>query len=164
LIAPPTRYPNGAWVITTFLSVTTVNSLNYQLVMQEIIKRELMFELGCVLMRFYEICPSLRALYMKEMDYLFAATRPYIKTPELTFKLSYGNTLAWNLIIDSLKLSEAFEGARRFDIEAESQISSLFDRIPNPKYSDPAFWCNVKSIGASTTVQDHMPQASPTHS
>jgi hypothetical protein len=83
---------------------------------------------------------------MKEMDYLFAATRPYIKTPELTFKLSYGNTLAWNLIMDSLKLSEAFEGARRFDIEAESQISSLFDRIPNPQYSEAAFWRDVKTI------------------
>jgi hypothetical protein len=120
--------------------VTNNSARTKGLAEQEIKKREQMFELGCVLQKFYETYPSIRQKYQREMDYLFFATQGYVERPELTFSLSYGNTLAWKSLLNSLKLREAFQHAKRFDVNSTSKLAILFDQIPRPRYSDPKFW------------------------
>ncbi|UFX44013.1 hypothetical protein HAP47_0033200 [Bradyrhizobium sp. 41S5] len=68
------------------------------------------------------------------MDYLFFVTLGYIKRPALTFDASYGNTLAWDVISESLKLQAACGHAARFDVASDSELSNLVDRIPQPSY------------------------------
>jgi hypothetical protein len=129
-----------------YLSVTNNHSLDKGLAAQEIKKRERMFELACVLQKFYETYPSIRRDYTREMDYLFFATQGYVERPNLTFSSSFGNTLAWMALLDSLKLREAYNNAMRFDVDSKSKLANLFDRIPHPHYADPRFWDIVRKI------------------
>jgi hypothetical protein len=135
-----------------YLYVTNNHSQDNGLAAQEIKKRERMFELACVLQKFYETYPSIRRNYTREMDYLFFATQGYVERPELTFSSSFGNTLAWMALLDSLKLREAFNYAKRFDVDSKSRLAGLFDRIPHPHYADPKFWDIVRQ----TLGEDYM--------
>lgn len=127
-----------------YLAVTNGNSNNEPIVLQEIRKRELMFELGYALQSFYDTYSTLRQLYPREMDYLFFATQPYIKEFDLTFRKSYGNSLAWQVLLDTLHLRAAFNSAARFDVQRESRLSNLFDRISRPNYANADFWEDVR--------------------
>jgi hypothetical protein len=127
-----------------YLYVTNNHSRDNGLAAQEIKKRESMFELACVLQKFYAGYPSVRNDYTREMDYLFFATQGYVERPELTFNSSVGNTLAWKVLLDSLKLREAFNHAMRFDVDSKSKLASLFDKIPHPHYANPSFWNVVR--------------------
>jgi hypothetical protein len=129
-----------------YLYATNNNARNNGLAEQEIKKRERMFELACVLQKFYETYPAIRQQYTREMDYLFFATQGYVERPDLTFRLSFGNTLAWKLLLESLKLREAFEHAKRFDVDSKSSLATLFDKIPRPQYANPKFWDLVRKI------------------
>lgn len=142
----------------SFLSILNSASMNDQLTQQEIKKREKMFELGYVLQTFFEDYPSMRQESMREMDYLFFATQRYIKEPELTFSLSYGNTLAWDVIVNSLRLKEAFRASTRFNVDAESKLSNLFDKIPHPRYTNPDFWRQVRKALGENYVTNSTPQ------
>jgi hypothetical protein len=135
-----------------YLYITNNHSRDNDLAGQEIKKRERMFELACVLQKFYETYPSIRQDYMREMDYLFFATQGYVERPQLTFSSSFGNTLAWIVLLDSLKLHEAFNHAMRFDVDSKSKLANLFDRIPHPHYADPSFWDIVRQ----TLGEDYM--------
>jgi hypothetical protein len=125
-------------------AVTNGNSAHDRTVIQEIKKRERMFELGYALQSFYGTYPALRQKYMREMDYLFFATQPYIRDSKLTFSASYGNSLAWDVVLESLRLKSAFDDARRINVAAEGKLSNLCDRIPSPEYSNPSFWNEVR--------------------
>jgi len=127
-----------------YLYATNNESRNRGLAVQEITKREAMFELACVLDKFYETYPSIRTNYTREMDYLFYATQGYVERPDLTFSLSFGNTLAWKVMLESLKLRDAFNHAMRFDVDSKSKLARLFDTIPRPHYADPTFWDVVR--------------------
>jgi hypothetical protein len=129
-----------------YLAVTNDNSRPIPIVKQEIEKRERMYELGYVLRSFYETYPVARQWFRREMDYLFFATQRYITDATLTFSASFGNTLAWNLVLKSLKLKDAFKSATRFNVDAESKLSNLFDKIPHPHYASSAFWNDVRAI------------------
>jgi hypothetical protein len=135
-----------------YLYVTNNHSLDNGLAAQEIQKRERMFELACVLQKFYETYPSIRHSYTREMDYLFFATQGYVERPDLTFSASFGNTFAWKLLLNSLRLREAFNHAIRFDVDSKSKLANLFDRIPHPRYANPGFW----NIVRQTLGEDYM--------
>jgi hypothetical protein len=138
-----------------YLAVTNERVKNNGLAAQEIKKRKDMFELGCVLQQFYEDYPALRQKHMREMDYLYFATRRYIKEAELAFESSFGNTLAWLVILQSLKLEESFDRAARFNVDSASKLANLFDMIPHPHYANPAFWTEVRQIlGDNYMAQD----------
>jgi hypothetical protein len=129
-----------------YLAATNAESVASPPVAQEIKKRGHMFELGCVLRQFFRDYPTARQKDMWEKDYLFFATRRYIQQPALTFESSFGNTLAWQVIMDSFKLKEAFDHAGRMDEEAIRTLTNFFDRHPNPHYSDRAFWQEVRTL------------------
>jgi hypothetical protein len=131
-----------------FLCLTTPNSENYAIIEQEIKKKERLFVLGIVLSNFYDNYTVTRRDFVREMDYLFFSTMPYIKNPELTFQPSASSTLGWSLIMSEFKLREAFDSKKRFDMDSAAVMSHLFDRIPIPKYSSDSFWEQVdRSLG-----------------
>jgi hypothetical protein len=129
-----------------YLAATNADSIASPPVAQEIKKRGHMFELGCVLRQFYRDYPAARQRYMWEMDYLFFATRRYIQQPALTFDSSFGSTLAWQVIMDSFRLREAYDHARRLDEETIRTLTNFFDRHSNPHYADRAFWHEVRTL------------------
>jgi hypothetical protein len=129
-----------------YLAATNTTSIDSGLAAQEITKRQHMFELGCVLRRFYQDYPAIRQSHKWEMDYLFFATRPYIRQPELTFDSSYGNTLAWAVILNAFKLTQSFDHVTRLNNAEISKLIDFSDLHSHPHYGDPAFWDEVRAI------------------
>jgi hypothetical protein len=129
-----------------YLTATNAKSIASGPVAQEIKKRGRMFELGCILRQFYQDYPATRQSHRWEMDYLFFAMRRYIQQPDLTFEPSFGNTLAWKVIMETFKLKEAFDYATRLDEESIQTLTTFFDRHSNPHYADRAFWQEVRAL------------------
>ncbi len=126
------------------LSVITKSAVNYRSVEQEIVKKENLFALGSALRFFYQTYPRMRLKYQKEMDYLFFATRPYVKHHTLTFQMSVANTLAWEVIMKAFQLAEAFDAAQRVDISKANAMNAAFDRLPSRGYAGGSFWSSVR--------------------
>lgn len=137
------------------LSVITRSTVSYRAVKQEIVQRENLFTLGSALRDFYQTYPRDRLTHMREMDYLFFATKPYVKQPDLTFQLSVGNILAWKLILESFHLIDAFAAQQRFNVDQASPISALFDKLPSQGYLLSNFWEEVRrTLGENYMVND----------
>jgi UDP-2,3-diacylglucosamine pyrophosphatase LpxH len=128
-----------------FLSVAPRTSAASILINREIQKKQNLFELGAALRWFYQFYPSARRLNREALDYLFYATTFYIREPDLTFSLSYANTLAWKLIMRSFKLQPSCDASERLDPLGNMALRDFNDRHPNPSYIDPAFWAVLRS-------------------
>jgi hypothetical protein len=127
-----------------FLSIAPRDSAISILIEQEIRKKLHLFELGAVLQWFYESYPFLRNENKQEMDFLLFSTNAYMKDPEFTFRASYSNKLAWDVITDTFNLSKGFDIASRFDGDTSDQVGRFFYRNPQPKYADGEFWQTVR--------------------
>lgn len=125
------------------LAVRDEDSLKDVVIEQEIRKKKNLFELGMALKAFYHIYPAARASAERRMDYLFLAAASFIQKPELTFNLSYSNTLAWKLIVREMALNDAFRDATRMNLSEPGAIRRYHDRNPEPNYLDCELWSAI---------------------
>lgn len=129
------------------LSVVSRSAANLEAIEQEVRKKENLYELGSALRWFYEVYPEVRQTYEAEMDYLFLVSEPLITRPKLTIQMSVANSLAWDVIMRSFHLSDAYSAAKRIS-EDDVGVRRAVDSLPIFGYTKGQYWNSVRAAFA----------------